>query len=127
MLAWFARNPSDSKDTRSAKPAIFIVAGLCTVAGAGVVSDIPRDLGTGLAVGAATGLLGGGRVSHVLSHLMLNHLYAVYAEILSIVAVAALLQWSIGCPWTRATASGQRSRSRSPNQDGRDQDRHEPA
>jgi adenylate cyclase len=96
MLAWFARNPSDSKDTRSAKSAIFIVASLCTVAGVVWSLMYLAILGWGIpsAVTLAFSVVVGG--SLVLSHLRRNHLYAVYVEIFAIIALTAILQWSIG-------------------------------
>ncbi len=96
MLAWFARNPSDSREIRSAKDAILIVAGLCCVAG--VVWSLMYLAIIGWVLPTALPLVfsvvvGG---SLVLSHLTRNHLFAVYVEIVAIIMVTAGIQWSIG-------------------------------
>lgn len=93
---FFAWDPDDSQETRLDKIAVFLVAGSCCLAGIAWTAMYYFIFGYGLTtllpfifvliVGA----------SLVVSHLKKNHYYAIYAEILCIIYIAALIQWSIG-------------------------------
>lgn len=93
---FFAYDPRDTEETRLEKFAIFLVAGSCCLAGVvwtamyyaffgwGVTAILP--LGFVLFVGAALAL----------SHITKNHYIAVYTQIICIMYITALIQWSIG-------------------------------
>jgi guanylate cyclase len=92
----FAFDQTDTVEDRSAKFAALIVAGSCCVAGIawtamywivfgwGFVAALP--LSFVLVVGASIGV----------AHRRRDHRYAIYAQIVCIVYITALIQWSIG-------------------------------
>ncbi|MCA9871362.1 MAG: adenylate/guanylate cyclase domain-containing protein [Caldilineae bacterium] len=96
VLTSFAYDPSDTQEIRIEKFAALLVAGSCCLAGLvwsamyivvfgwGVTAALP--LVFVVVVGAAL----------LVSHLRRNHYYAVYAQIICIIGVTMLIQWSIG-------------------------------
>jgi guanylate cyclase len=95
-LQSFAFDPDDSEDVKLEKMSIFLVAGSCTLAGC--VWTLMYYLVFGLSlttllpfifvvvVGAALAV----------SHRTRNHRYAVFAQIICIMYITTLIQWSIG-------------------------------
>lgn len=92
----FAHDPNDPEDVLSEKVAIFLVAASCCVAGLvwsamywavfgwGVIAALP--LSFTVIVGA----------SLALAHFTKAHRIAVYAQLICIIYVTALIQWNIG-------------------------------
>ena len=93
---FFAFNTKDTEDIRLEKFAAFLVAGSCTLAGFVWTVMYFFVFGWGLTallpalfviiVGAAL----------LISHISKNHHYAIYAQIICIIYIPALIQWSIG-------------------------------
>lgn len=93
---FFAYDPDDTEETRLEKFAIFLVAGSCCLAGVvwtlmyyaffgwGLTAILP--LGFVLFVGSAL----------VVSHKTKNHYIAIYTQIVCIMYITTLIQWSIG-------------------------------
>ncbi len=96
LRTFFAYDPQDSEDTRLEKFAIFLVASSCCLAGIvwcamyyaifgwGFISFLP--LCFVLFVGGAL----------IVSHLTKNHTIAIYMQIICIIYITSMLQWSIG-------------------------------
>jgi len=95
-LPGFAYDPNDNEEMRQEKNAAFLIAASCCVAGLiwslmyftifglGITTYLP--LLFVIIVGAAI----------IISHQLKNHLWAVYAQIISIIYITTLIQWSIG-------------------------------
>ncbi len=93
---FFAYKSSDSEEIRLEKLATLLVAGSCTLAGMvwtalyyftfswGLTAFLPAIFV--IVVGSAL----------VISHLSRNHYYAIYAQIVCIIYITTLIQWSIG-------------------------------
>ena len=96
IQTFFAFDPQDTDEIRVDKFAIFLVASICCLAaliwtgmyyyffGLSLTTLLP--LFFGIVVGS----------SLLLSHLIKNHYYAIYAQIICIIYITALIQWSIG-------------------------------
>lgn len=92
----FAQNKTDSDIVRLEKTTIFIVASMC--ANAGLLWTLMYWLVFGWGLTTALPLLFTLIVGTalVVSHKTKNHYYAVYAQIICIIFITALIQWSIG-------------------------------
>jgi len=93
---FFAYNPKDNEDIRLEKFSAFLVAFSCTLAGIVWTVMYYFVFGWGL-----TTLLPALFVVIVgwalfISHLSKNHHYAIYAQIICIIYIPTLIQWSIG-------------------------------
>lgn len=96
IQTFFAYDPADGDERRVEKFAIFLVAGACVLAGFVWTAMYYAVFGLSfttflpfsfvIIVGSAL----------VISHLTKNHWLAVYAQIICIIYVTALIQWSIG-------------------------------
>ena len=96
LLRSFAYDPSDTQEIRTEKITALLVAGLCSVAGIVWSAMYAAVFGWGLTAAlplAFTVIVGS---ALVVSHLRRNHHYAVYAQILCIIGITVLIQWSIG-------------------------------
>ncbi len=92
----FAYDPSDTDEIRLEKFAVLLVAGSCTIAGMvwtlmyaiifgwSLTTFLP--LSFVLIVGSAL----------IFAHISRRHLIAIYAQIICIIYITALIQWSIG-------------------------------
>jgi signal transduction histidine kinase len=92
----FAYNPKDNEDIRLEKFSAFLVASSCTLAGFVWTVMYYFVFGWGL-----TTLLPALFVVIVgwalfISHISKNHQYAIYAQIICIIYIPTLIQWSIG-------------------------------
>ena len=96
LLSRFAFEPSDAAEVRSEKLAIFIVAGACTVAGSGWALMYYLVFGAGLTAALPLSFTIVVGSALVVSHLTRDHRYATYAQIICILYITALIQWSIG-------------------------------
>lgn len=95
-LTSFAYDPSDTQEIRTEKITALLVAGLCSVAGIVWSAMYAVVFGWGLTAAlplAFTVIVGS---ALVISHLRRNHHYAVYAQIVCIIGITVLIQWSIG-------------------------------
>ncbi len=92
----FAYSPHDTDEIRLEKFAILLVAGCCSVAGIVWAAMYLIVFGPGLtaALPALFTLIVGGALA--LAHVTRNHQYAVYAQIICIMYLTLLIQWSIG-------------------------------
>jgi len=96
MNRFFAYNPSDSEEIRLEKFATFLLAGSCTLAGIAWTALYYFTFGWGLtAFLPATFVIVVG-AALVISHFTKNHYFAIYAQIICIIYITALIQWSIG-------------------------------
>ena len=96
IVSKFASEPGDTQEIRSEKIAIFLVAVSCSAAGILWAATYGVIFGWALATFlpvAFTIIVGS---SLVISHVTKNHLIVIYAQILSIMMIPALIQWSIG-------------------------------
>ncbi len=92
----FAFNPDDPAEVRSEKFAIFLVSVSCCIAGCIWSAMYVWVFGFGVtAVMPLLFVLIVG-LSLLISHLVGNHLIAAYAQIVCIIYITALIQWSIG-------------------------------
>ena len=96
VVSRFASESGDTEEIRSEKIAIFLVAVSCSAAGILWATVYGVIFGWALATFlplAFTIIVGS---SLVISHVTKNHLVVVYVQILSILTIPALIQWSIG-------------------------------
>ena len=95
-LSSFAYHISDSDVVRLEKTTIFMVASLCC--SAGVLWALMYALVFGWSLTTFLPLLFTAIVGTtlVVSHITKNHYYAVYAQIICIIYITTLIQWSIG-------------------------------
>ena len=94
--AFFAFDPKDTDDIRLEKLSIFMVASACSIAGCIWTAMYVFVFGwgvTALLPLAFTIIVG---LSLLVSHLSKNHHYAIYAQIICIIYITTLIQWSIG-------------------------------
>lgn len=96
IIKTFAYHPQDNDEIRLEKSSIFLVAGICTLAGLvwtamyylvfgwNLVTVLP--LCFSLIVGTALAI----------SHITKNHNYAIYAQIICILYITTIIQWVIG-------------------------------
>ena len=92
----FAYNPDDSGEIRLEKFAIFILAGACSLAGIVWTITYYFVLGatlTTLLPSLFTLFVGG---ALIVSHFTKNHRYVIYTQIICIIYIPALIEWSIG-------------------------------
>lgn len=96
VVSRFASESGDTEEVRSEKIAIFLVAGSCSAAGLLWAAMYGAIFGSTLAtfLPLAFTLIVGSAL--VISHVTKNHLIVIYAQILSIMIITALIQWSIG-------------------------------
>lgn len=92
----FARDPADTSEVRVDKVSAFIVASACCAAGVVWTAMYWAVFGWGViaALPLAFVVLVGGALAA--SHVRRDHRYAVYAQIVCIIFITALLQWNIG-------------------------------
>ncbi len=92
----FAYDPADSDDTRSEKSSIFLVAASCCFFGLVWSAVYFAMFGAGLtaALPAAFALIVGPAL--LASHRTRNHRIAIYAQIVCVIYITALIQLSIG-------------------------------
>ena len=96
LQAQFAFDSEDTEDIRAEKVAIFLVAGSCCLAGLVWTAmyyfifgiSIPTLLPFLFVIIVGSSL--------IVSHLTKNHHYAIYAQIICIIYITVLIQWSIG-------------------------------
>ncbi len=93
---FFAFDPKDTHEIRLEKFAIFLVAGSTSLAGFiwtamyyfvfswGLTALLPASFS--IIVGSAL----------FISHISKKHLYVIYAQIICIIYITTLIQWSIG-------------------------------
>ncbi len=92
----FAYRPSDTDEVRLEKTTIFIVAASCCVAGIFWTLMYALVFGWGFTTALPlvfTAVVG---MALAVSHITKNHHYAVYTQIICIIYITALIQWSIG-------------------------------
>lgn len=92
----FAYDPTDSDEIRIEKFAIFLVSTACCLAGLGWTVMYYAIFGWGFTTLLPllfTIIVG---TSLVVSHLTRNHRYTVYAQIICIIYIPAIIQWNIG-------------------------------
>jgi len=92
----FAYSINDSEQVRVEKVSIFLVASICTLAGiiwTGLYYVVFGLIFTTFLPAIFTLIVGS---SLVISHKTKNHHYTIYPQIISIMYVTALIQWSIG-------------------------------
>ena len=96
LKATFACNPNDSEEIRLEKFAIFILALSCSIAGAVWAITYYFIFGWMLIslLPALFTLFVGGTL--VISHITKNHRYVIYAQIICIIYIPALIEWDIG-------------------------------
>ena len=96
IRTFFAYHPDDADDIRLEKFAIFLVAGACCLAG--VIWTIMYYLIFGWIFTTYLPILFTLLVgfSLLVSHVTRNHYYAIYTQIICIMFITALIQWSIG-------------------------------
>ncbi len=93
---FFAFDPQDTEEIRVEKTTAFLVAGSCCLAGIVWAAMYAVIFGWGLIafLPIAFILIVGSAL--LISHVSKNHYYAVYAQIICIIYITALIQWSIG-------------------------------
>jgi signal transduction histidine kinase len=96
---FFADNPKDTEDIRLEKVAAFLVAASCTLAGIVWTVMYYFVFGWGLTtlLPALFVVIVGGAL--LISHISKNHHYAIYAQIICIIYIPTLIQWSVGSPF----------------------------
>ena len=96
VRTFFAFDPNDTDKIRLEKFAIFIVAGACFLAGIVWTAMYYFIFGWGLTtlLPALFVIIVGGAL--LISHRSKNHYYVIYAQIICIIYITALIQWSIG-------------------------------
>lgn len=94
----FAYSPNDSEEIRLEKFAIFILAMACSIAGSiwAVTYFLVFGLMRLVILPALFTLFVGGAL--FFSHVTKNHRYAIYAQIICIIYIPALIEWDIGGP-----------------------------
>jgi adenylate cyclase len=93
---WFAYRSSDMEEVRLEKSTIFMIASLCCIAG--LLWALMYYLVFGWSLTTILPILFTILVSTslVVAHVTKNHYYAVYAQIICIIYITTLIQWSIG-------------------------------
>ncbi|MGB5848437.1 MAG: sensor histidine kinase [Ignavibacteriaceae bacterium] len=93
---FFAYNSEDTEDVRLEKFAALLVAGSCSLAGVVWTVKYYFILGWGLTtlLPALFVVIVGGAL--FISHISKNHHYAIYAQIICIIYIPAMIQWNIG-------------------------------
>lgn len=92
----FAFHPDDTAEVRSEKFAIFLVSVSCCIAGCIWSAMYFWVFGFGLTAVMPLSFVFVVGLSLLISHLVGNHLIAAYAQIVCIIYITALIQWSIG-------------------------------
>lgn len=92
----FAFHPDDTAEVRSEKFAIFLVSVSCCIAGCIWSAMYFWIFGFGLTAMLPLAFVLIVGLSLLISHLVGNHLIAAYAQIVCIIYITALIQWSIG-------------------------------
>lgn len=92
----FAFQPDDTAEVRSEKFAIFLVSVSCCIAGCIWSAMYFWVFGFGLTAMMPLSFVFIVGLSLLISHLVGNHLIAAYAQIVCIIYITALMQWSIG-------------------------------
>ncbi len=92
----FAFHPDDTAELRSEKFAIFLVSVSCCIAGCIWSAMYFWVFGFGLTAMMPLSFVFIVGLSLLISHLVGNHLIAAYAQIVCIIYITALIQWSIG-------------------------------
>ncbi len=92
----FASEPGDTQDIRSEKAAIFLVAVSCSIAGTAWATTYWLIFGWELTTFWPILFVIIVGSSLVVGHVTRNHRLTIYAQILSIILIPALIQWSIG-------------------------------
>jgi len=93
---FFAYDPRDTEETRLEKFAIFLVAGSCCLAGVVWTAMYYTFFGWGLTAILPLGFVLFVGSALVVSHKTKNHYIAIYTQIICIMYITALIQWSIG-------------------------------
>jgi len=96
LKTFFAYDIKDTDETRLEKFAIFLVACSCCIAGVAWTTMYYLVFGPGLTsiLPASFIVIVGGAL--LISHITRNHYYAIYAQIICIIYITTLIQWSIG-------------------------------
>ena len=92
----FAYRASDTDGVRLEKTTIFLVASSCCVAGCIWALMYALVFGWGFTTFLPMAFVVVVGTSLVVAHLTKNHYYAVYTQIVCIIYIPALVQWSIG-------------------------------
>jgi signal transduction histidine kinase len=96
LTTFFAFDPQDTEEIRREKFTIFLLAGSCTLAGSVWAAMYYFVFGLGLVTLLPFGFSVIVGSSLLISHVTKRHLYAVYAQIICIIYITALIQWNIG-------------------------------
>lgn len=96
LRTFFAYDPKDNKQIRLEKFAAFLVAGSCILAGSIWTLMYYAIFGWGMITLLPVCfivLVGGGMI---ISHFNRNHYYLIYSQIICIIYIPSIIQWSIG-------------------------------
>lgn len=96
ILRNFAFDPVDNEELRQEKNAAFLIAASCCAAGIVWSFMYFTIFGLGLTTYLPLLFVIIVGVAIIISHKLKNHLWAVYAQIISIIYITSLIQWSIG-------------------------------
>lgn len=96
LRTWFAYDPTDGSEERVEKFAALIVAGSSCAAGVVWTLMYVAVFGWGFVAALPLAFVVVVGASLIVAHLKRDHRYAVYAQIVCIIYVTALIQWNIG-------------------------------
>lgn len=96
LTTFFAFDPADTEEIRLEKFAIFLLAGSCCIAGCIWAAMYYLIFGWGLTTMLPILFVIIVGSSLFVAHVRRNHHYAIYAQIICIMYITALIQWSIG-------------------------------
>ncbi|MGD8307344.1 MAG: ATP-binding protein [Ignavibacteria bacterium] len=99
LRTFFAHNPKDTEEIKLEKFAAFLVAGSCTFAGVvwTAMYYFILDWGFTTLLPAAFVVIVGSAL--LISHITKNHYYVINAQIICIIYIPSMIQWSIGSPY----------------------------
>ena len=100
LQTFFAYDPQDTNEIRTEKFAAFLVSGSCCLAGVVWAAMYYAVFGWSFIafLPALFVIIVGTAI--LVSHISKNHHYAVYAQIICIIYITALIQWNIGGVFT---------------------------
>ncbi len=96
IRTFFAFDPNDTEEIRLEKFAIFLVAGSCSLAGIVWTALYYFTFGWGLTAYLPASFVIIVGTALLFSHLTKNHYILIYTQIICIIYITALIQWSIG-------------------------------